>query len=199
MPGIVTVQLPDGTARWIEAYYHGGIDPTEDPLDDLLTLYAEFPNLEFLALDAYWIGGEVGDGWANNAARPFFGGMPRTLAASAVLGDVTTFVPGDADTWGIWRFRGPGSPIATNLTSGRTWSWRADSPIPAGRTVTVDTRPRVLSVVDDLGNDLYDDLNLWPDFWPLEPGVNDLHVEIVGATAASRADYEADVRWQAAW
>lgn len=200
VPGLLTVRMPDGSQRSIAAYYHGGLKVQEEPLDDLLVLYQQFPNLEFLALDPYWEGGTAQDSWGSNTGSPWLGGsFPLLLSPSAVLGTVTTVLPGDADSWPVWTITGPGAPIVTNLTSGRSWQWRSDSPIPSGRTVTVDTRPTILSVVDDLGTDLYEDLDDYPDLWPLEPGENQLQVEITDATSASSAKYEAAIRWQGAW
>lgn len=199
VPGTITVQLPDGTIRTISAYYNTGLSGAEERLDDHLTYYQEFPNLEFLAVDPYWSGGQMGEGWGATPGQPWFGAMPRALASSAVLGSVTTVLRGDAETWPIWTIVGPGAPSAQNLTAGRGWAWRTDSPIPSGRVVTIDTRPTVLTVIDDLGNDLWEDMDDYPDLWPLEPGANDLMVTIDGATGASRASYTADIRWQAGW
>jgi hypothetical protein len=196
-PGTLTVRLPDGSARSIAAYYHGGLDAPEDTIDDLIQLYQNFPNLELLALDPTWTGGSVGGRWGDITPPVFFGTMPRTLAPSQVLGSVTVDLPGDADSWPVWTITGPGTPTVTNLTSGRSWQFA--SAISAGRTVTVDTRPDKLTVVDDLGADLYGSLDTYPDLWPLEPGLNDLTVEVASSTSASAIAFTADVRWRSGW
>lgn len=199
LPGTITVELPNGTRRSISAYYNGGLDAEED-IDDLLQLGQSFPRLEFLALDPYWTGGTVDGQWAASVAgQPWFGTMPRKLSASQVLGTVTVDVPGDADAYPIWKITGPGVPVIGNNTTSRSFQFKSGSPIPAGRTVTVDTRDDQLSVVDDLGNDLYSSLLEFPDLWTLEPGINELQVEIGGATAASKVAFTAGVRWQTGW
>lgn len=197
VPGTLTVALPDGSRRSIAAYYNGGLSGEEDPLDDLKLRMGTFPNFELLALDPYWTGGQVGDGWRATAGNAFFGAMPLQLAASQVLGAVTVDLPGDAESWPIWTIVGPGTPTIANTTSGRSFEFAVA--VEDGRTVTVDTRPDRLTVTDDLGTDLYDTLATWPDLWPLEPGRNELTVELAGAGSGSRISFTADVRWQAAW
>lgn len=196
-PGVLTVALPDGSRRSIAAYYHGGLSGEEEPLDDLLLKMGTFPNFELIALDPYWTGGQVSQQWRASAGRAFFGPMPLQLAASQVLGSVTVDLPGDADSFPVWTISGPGIPTITNVTSGRSFAF-ADAIAP-GTVVTVDTRPDRLTVLDDQGTDLYDKLATWPDLWPLEPGRNELTVEMADADASSLIGFTADVRWQAAW
>ena len=197
VPGLLTVALPDGSRRSISAYYNGGLSTTEDILDDFLLRMSTFPNFELLALDPYWAGGQMSGGWESSGGGAFFGTMPRQLAASQVLGDVVVDLPGDADSYPIWTITGPGTPTITNVTTGRSFEF--STAVSSGRTVTVDTRPDRLTVVDDLGADLYGSVASFPDFWPLEPGPNELTVELAGSTSASSVSFTADVRWQAGW
>lgn len=199
VPGTLTVEMPDGSRRSISAFYNGGLDPTED-IDDLLQLGQPFPRLEFLALDPYWLGSRtVGAAWKVDESVPFFGTMPVQLAADQVLGAVTVNVPGDASAYPVWTITGPGVPQISNTTTGRSWEFKVGSPIDAGRTVTVDTRPDQLTVTDDLGEDLYSSLEPFPDMWSLEPGVNELTVEITSATTDSRISFTAATRHQTGW
>lgn len=197
VPGTLTVALPDGTRRSIAAYYNGGLSHSEEVLDDLKLKLCTFPNLEFLALDPDFESGQVSAGWRTAPGRAFFGTMPLVLSASQVLGAVQVVLPGDADSYPIWKITGPGVPTIVNNTSGR--SFALSPAVDAGRVVTVDTRPDQLTVTDDLGTDLYDYLDTWPDLWPLEPGLNELTVEMASSTSASRVEFTAAVRWQSAW
>lgn len=197
VPGTLTVGLPDGSSRSISALYNGGLDVTEDDMDDLLMAGASFPRLEFLALSPYWVGGSVSATWAIDASVTFFGAMPLTLSASQVLGEVTLDVPGDAPSPPIWTITGPGTPTLTNNTTGRSFAF-ADA-ISSGRTVTVDTRDDQLTVIDDLDADLYSTLEPFPDLWPLEPGVNSLQVDMADATSASVISVTAPIRHQTGW
>lgn len=200
VPGTLTVRLPDGSSRSISAYYHGGLDGEENPKDDLLISQQTFPRLEFIGLDPYWTGGTVtSPTWGTAAGVPWFGTLPLRLSPSQVLGSVTVDVPGDAESYPVWTITGPGVPTITNVTTGRSWAFKAGSPIADGRTVTVDTRPGLLTVTDDLGNNLYSSLESFPDFWPLRSGVNELTVEVADATSASSVKFVADVRWQTGW
>ncbi|MFD0853931.1 phage tail protein, partial [Actinomadura adrarensis] len=199
VPGTLTVEAPDGSRRSIAAFYNGGLDGEEDPMDDLMLCSQVFPRLEFLALDPYWTGGTVSDQWKADAGTPWFGPLPLRLSPSQVLGNVTVDLPGDADAYPVWTITGPGVPIIQNVTTGRGFEFRGDAPIDAGRTVTIDTRPDRLTVLDDLGNDLYASLEPFPDMWSLEPGANELQVELTGSTPDSQAAFSADVRWQAGW
>jgi hypothetical protein len=199
VPGTITVALPDGSRRKIAAFYNGGLDDHTENMDDLLFTAQTFPRVEFLALDPYWSGAAVGDEWAGATGSTWFGTMPRRLSASQVLGDVTVTLPGDADAYPIWTITGPGAPTLTNTTTGRSLAFKPGSPIGAGRTVTIDTREDHLTVTDDLGADLYGSLEEFPDMWTLEPGVNDLTVEMASATADTRVAFTATVRWQTGW
>lgn len=200
-PGKLRVLLPDGSAREISAYYRGGLDAEEDPLDDLILKSQVFPEVEFVAPDPYWTGGVVvSPTWRTAGGRAWFGGpLPRVLAASQVLGEVSVLIPGDAESYPVWTITGPGAPVIRNDSTGREWRFKASEPLDTGQVVTVDTRPDVLSVEDQTGTSLYGALEDWPDLWPLEPGVNHLTVEMVGADAHSSVKFEAAVRWQAGW
>ncbi|WP_026314233.1 hypothetical protein [Actinomadura flavalba] len=200
VPGTLTVELPDGTRRHILAFYNDGLDGEEDVLDDVILTYQQYPRFELLAMKPWFTGDEtVAQSWTSDAGVPWLGALPLRLSPAAVLGEVTVVVPGDADAYPVWTITGPGAPIARNLTTGREWVWKPAEPIASGRTVTIDTRPSELTVVDDLGNDLYTQLEPYPDLWELEPGVNNLQIEITDSTAGSSAGLHAQVRWQAGW
>jgi hypothetical protein len=197
-PGTLTVALPDGSRRSIAAYYNGGLDGEEDIVDDLLLCYQTFPRLEFIALDPYWTGGTLtSPTWRTAAPVAWFGGLPLQLSANQVLGSVSVDVPGDADSFPVWTIVGPGAPEVINNTTGRSWAF--GTAIASGRTVTVDTREGRLTVVDDLGNNLYGSLEAFPDLWPLRSGRNDLTVTMTGSSTASRISFAADIRWQTGW
>lgn len=199
VPGVLTVFLPNGSSRRISAYYNGGLEGHNEDIDDLLMTAQPFPTLEFIAVDPYWEGGSVGDTWRATAGAAWFGPMPRSLAASQVLGSVSVNVPGDAETQPVWTITGPGVPTISNLTTGRSFAFKDTAPIGVGQTVTIDTRDEHLSVTDQDDVNLYSSLEEWPDLWTLEPGTNQLTVEMADSTAATRIAFTASVRWQAGW
>lgn len=197
VPGVLRVELPDGSRREIRAFYNGGLDGEEDPLDDLLLCSQPFPRFELLALDPYWTGGAVSASWTAQTPPAFFGTMPRRLSPSQVLGAVSVVLPGDADAYPVWTVVGPGTPTFTHTTSGREFAFATE--IPDGTTVTIDTRPEQLTVVDDTDVDWWGDLVPFPDLWSLEPGLNAMTVDMAGADSGSSISMQADVRHQTGW
>lgn len=202
VPGRVTVALPDGSRRSIAAYYNGGLG-AEEQIDDLIAGYAFFPNLEFVALDPYWEGADIQIEWAQAETGAFFPILPVNLASSQVLGDTTADNPGDADAYPVWEVNGPGTPTVANVTTGRQWAFTQS--IPTGTTVTVDTRPPEIAPETGLtatagdGTDWFEHFADYPELWALEPGTNELSLEVVGADANTAVRMTATIRHQAGW
>lgn len=200
VPGSLTVITPDGARRTIAALYNGGLDAEEEIMDDLKLLSQPFPGLEFLALDPYWVGEQVGNEWIAGEGTDWFGAtLPRFFTPTRVLGSVTVVLPGDADAYPVWTITGPGTPILNNLTTGRGFEFKTAGALDAGQVVTIDTRPDRLTVIDDSDADLYGSLEEFPDLWTLETGENVLQVEMTDSTDDSKVSFVADVRYQAGW
>ena len=112
-----------------------------------------------------------------------------------MLGQVTVTNTGDVEAYPIWEVTGPGTPTLANLTTGR--SFGLATPLTAGETVTVDTRPTRQSVVDSAGR------NRWPDLvttsprqlWPLAAGRNALDLRLAGAGPTSTVILTYMRRW----
>lgn len=203
IPGMLTVQLGDGTTRRIAAYYLDGADPTEW----VNRKGATITDLQFLALSPHWLGEPVTFRvtYPEAGSYDFFPLLPVKLAPSTVStgGAVAITSPGDAQSWPVWRITGPGTPRLESLTSGQKIEFTAA--VPDGRTVTIDTRPpelapdTALTAVDDLGDNWWPSLTQFPDLWPLEPGVNTVELAMSGATGDTRIDMALDPAYQAAW
>lgn len=203
VPGRITVALPNGQRRSIAAYYHGGLDGEESFRDDLILRRQPFPELEFIALDPYWESEAIEIEWKQAEAGAFFPILPVNLAPSQVLGDTTADNIGDAPAYPVWEIDGPGTPTVRNVTTGQEWAFTVS--IPTGRTVTVDTRPPEiapetgLTAVDDLGEDYWPNFADFPQLWALEPGTNDLSLEVTAATVDTAVRMTATIRHQAGW
>lgn len=202
--GRIRVELPSGSWREIPAVYHGGLDPAETELDDLMWSRQEHAALEFWAPEPHFVGPEIALAWRLAADPvPFFPLYPVRVASSQVGGSATIFSPGDADSYPVWEITGPGTPIITNADTGQTWAF--DTEVPAGETVTVDCRPPSvapdtgLTAVDSSGVDWWGAFAGFPDLWSIPPGRTRLVAGLSGATPDSRLRLAFAPRYLAGW
>lgn len=203
-PGVLRVVLPDGSWREIPAYYQGGLDMTEDVVDDLLWYRGEFPNLELYAPDPAFLGREEAHTWRIVVtARPFYPIYPVTLSPGELGGSATVTNPGDVDAYPIWELTGPGTPTVTNTDTGQSWGFTGE--LAPGQVVTVDTRPpdvapdTGLTAVDGDGTDWWPNFDGLPDLWTLPPGTTTLEVTMTGATEDSLIRLRFRPRYLAGW
>lgn len=204
-PGWLRVVLPDGQWREIAAYYHGGLDPVESELDDMMWARQEHPNLEFYAPDPAFVGEEIPLAWRIVApAAAFYPIYPLRVVSSQLGGSATVTSPGDLDSYPVWTITGPGTPTVTNLSTGEEWGFTQE--IGVGQTVTVDCRPpdlapdTGLTATDQTGEDW------WPHFsdpppqlFHLPPGRTDIQIAMTGATDDTRVTLRYRPRYQAGW
>lgn len=202
--GRIRVELPSGQWREIPAVYHGGLDPQEDELDDLMWSRQDHPSLEFYAPDPYFVGPEQSLVWRlASERRAFFPIYPIRVASSQVGGDASITSPGDADSYPVWEITGPGTPVITNATTNQTWAFSEE--VPPGETVTVDCRPpdiapgTGLTAVDSSGADWWEAFEGFPDLWAIPPGRTRLVANMIGANADSRLRLSFRPRYLAGW
>jgi len=202
--GRIRVELPDGTWRHIGCVYHGGLDPLEDILDDLMWARQEHQALEFWAPEPHFEGPEISLSWRLALDPvPFYPLYPLRLKASQVGGSATILSPGDAPSYPVWRVTGPGTPVITNVTTDQSWAF--SEPVPEGVTVTVDCRPPSvapqsgLSARDDVGGDWWDRFAGWPQLWDIPPGQTLLSAQMIGATPDTRLSVSFAPRYLAGW
>lgn len=202
-PGTITVQRPDGQARSTSAYYQDGLSPTEWVNRKGATL----TDLQFLAPSPYWYGETITYRvtYPDPAGFPFFPLLPLRLAPASVStgGAVTILNPGDAPSWPTWTITGPGTPTLTSLTRDQTIVFTTT--VPAGRTVTIDTRPpslapdTALTAVDDTGANWWPNLEQFPQLWPLEAGPNSVSLAMAGATSDTEITLSFAPAYGTAW
>lgn len=190
-PGTLRIARPDGTAREIDCYYSSGLEGEagEGWLygKDAITLYCP---------DGYWrdvdpvtltLTYTVGSDYLN----PY-----PSVTTGLGLGEQVLTNPGDVTAWPTWTLTGPLTAVsATNMTTGYTWTLTYT--VNAGETVVITTdQPAVRGPA---GQNLVSSLN-WPDayLWWMEPGDNDVIVNVLGGAAGTTAVLEFHARYEGA-
>lgn len=188
-PGILRVQLPDGTAREILAYYEDGFTGQSGEN----WTYANVA-LTLNCPDGYWRDSvDTSQAFAYGTAGSFLAPYPQT-SPSQVLGSTTVTNAGEVDAWPTWTVVGPMASLqAVNLTTGMEFNLAFA--LTAGQTLTITTDPP--SVRGPGGQNLVSALD-WPSayLWPLVSGDNNVQFNLSGAAAGTtvtltyRARYE---------
>lgn len=122
---------------------------------------------------------------------PDGGGAAQVLCAQPRTTGITSVDNvGNTDTYPITTFFGPVvDPQIINATTGRTLGFVAT--ILSGHALQVDHRTRTITVDGVVTPTL---LAPNADFWPLVPGVNEIHFVHAGGTSAT-----ASIVWRPAW
>lgn len=179
-PGLLTVQMPDGSSRFIAAYYETGFagESGENWLsaNPVLTLFCP---------DGYWSS-------TTPVSMSRQGGVPSVasfyepflnLGQSHVLGETTIANPGEVDAWPTWTITGPMTRfVAVNETLGVQFG--LTSTLTEGQQIRITTmRPTVRGPGDA---NLTGSLD-WPAavLWPLAPGDNAVNFSMDNATPSS--------------
>ena len=186
--GVLTVRTEDGEARTLTCYCVGGFEGDE-------SLEVSHPGrwwklaLKFLAPAPYgpwWEGPEQTVSFGLQAPANFFPAPPFTLAPSTIQGAFSLDLSDcDAPVYPTWTIAGPGSALVlANVTTGR--SIQVTTPLTAAESLVIDTRPGFQSVRKGDGTNVMAAVGSDPALWPLVEDVNDISVQLTGATTASR-------------
>lgn len=184
-----------GRTRQLTAYYKGGMEGAEGE-DQAGFTWAKY-GLTFTALDPWfyqdrdqtknWNFG-VGDPFLSQTL-PFF---PMSIAEGIMgssEGEMAVSNPGDIEAWPVWQLQGAIKSFSLVSPTGQTIKASAPTDgsdlVPAGRTLTIDTRPGKKTVKDNTGLNYWSKLDTNPVFWPIEPGDTTARVTIV--TGAGKA------------
>ncbi|MEU9707991.1 phage tail family protein [Streptomyces sp. NPDC047967] len=190
-----------GITRQLTAYYKGGMEGAEgvDTAGFTWTRYG----LTFTAMDPwYYATSEHVERWSFGTGEAFLhpsGLFPLRIAEGVMggIGDLYNLTnPGDIEAWPVWTLKGPIKSFALTHEDGRTIKASALPSgldlIPAGRSVTIDTRPGKKTVKDDKGTNFWPLLDVNPGFWQIDPGVSQASIKIVtgsGNAAVSLSFY----------
>lgn len=194
-PGKLRVTGPAGNVRELSCSYKDGLGLIEPPSPDRRR--KQVAVLTLIAHDPYWAeSAPTVVSWSTGAPRAFFPLLPFHLGSSQVFARALVDPLGDVATYPVWTINGPGSTISIrNVTTGRTLAWSGS--LGFGELLTIDTRPgnqtsAPKSVFLQDGSNQFGLLTAW-DFWPLEPGTNDIEITMTGATD----DSQVTGSWQA--
>ncbi|MFJ5882676.1 phage tail domain-containing protein [Kitasatospora cineracea] len=178
----------DGQARYLRAYYKGGMEGNE-AADQSGFRWIKYVLL-MTAFDPWFYSDEMQVAkWSFGKGVPFLAStfFPLTLSEgfeSAVT--LPIYNPGDVEAWPVWEITGPVKSFRITSPSGQSFGIPAPASglevIAAGRTLTVDTRPGVKSVKDDLGVNYYPDLAANPKLWNLPAGNSSASIDVVAGS-----------------
>ncbi len=191
LPGILTVKRPDGSARYIEAWYEDGF--TGEAGENWLSAN---PVVTFYCPDGAWrdvdqVVERRGFGTPQNFYSPFL-----TVSESQVIGATTITNPGDLTAWPEWTITGPCTSVsAINNSTGQ--SFLLTYTLTAGQTITITTdRPTVRGPA---GENLVGALN-WPEafLWGLLPDANDVTFTVAGGSTGTEIELAFNPRYEGA-
>lgn len=147
--GVLRATYPDGGWREIRLRYDEGAEG-EYEIDPVLLRYAAYP-LRFIANDPYWRGAPVVATFLNvGASFQFFPGPPFRIGNSNTLDLSSVANPGDQPAYPLWTITGPCDTFSVGVGAATV---NGTVTLAAGETITIDTDPRALTVVDGAGND----------------------------------------------
>lgn len=165
--GIFRVRSAD-TVRTMKLRYESGL-ATGLALDPTFFGWADY-DIRLQADRPLWAGPVIERKWEAGEPADFFTGDPENpiyISPSATLASATMPNPGDVEAWPVWTLEGPIDGPTTLGVDGR--DLLVPFEIPAGMTLTIDTRPDAQVAIDSTGVDRTEDLGSWA-FTAIERG-----------------------------
>ncbi|MFJ6010217.1 phage tail family protein [Streptomyces halstedii] len=176
----------DGVPRLLRCYYKGGMEGNESQDESGFT-WAKY-GLQFTAYEPYFYSDDVQAAqWVFGDTEAFFSTTlplyPFRLSAGHLAGDkVDIFNPGDVEAWPRWELHGPIKAFDFEGPEGHSFGIAAPTDgsdvVPAGRVLTVDTRPGHKTIRDDLGANYWPLLKPQPELWSIPDGDSESSVSI---------------------
>ena len=175
--------LDDDGTRWTTDVYRTGGGEYSYGADTIGT--REFQTvITFRSPDPYWtsseaqnryIGGTTGASFLSSLAE-----IP--VSSSQAIGEIQLNNSGDADAYPIWDITGPGSNFLAISPDGERLAWTGT--LAVGDRLTIDTRKG--TVVDQNGNNRYDELDEAPRFWTVKPGLSTATAQLEDINTSSK-------------
>ncbi|MEV0497423.1 phage tail family protein [Streptomyces spectabilis] len=189
---VIKFQEADSRPRYLYAYYKGGVEGDEG--EDQAGFRWKRYGVGFTAFDpwfysdrmqvAEWRFGQ-GEGFLSTAKSFLPLRLERGLVSTP---DLAVHNPGDTAAWPVWELTGPvrGFRFSQGNSSFAIPAGSTSDAVPSGRTLTIDTRPGVKTVMDDQGMNYWPRLSANPQMWALPAGTSRISVEMApGSGAAS--------------
>jgi hypothetical protein len=195
--GAVTLEatVPDGSRRLIDGYYLRGLDGSWDVgsffnTRQLAGITLRCPNPFWRTATPFTASWKVrADALSPLPILPLGPGAAQALGTPNVVS-----VPGDAETYGVWKISGPLTQVQIlDNGAGRSLTFTAD--VSAGQTYTIDTRRGQQGVFAPDGSRARSTLNRGAQFWPLRPGTSTVTTTVTGASVGASVSVSADVLW----
>lgn len=183
-PGTLRVTSTIGDVREILCYYADGLGMEEK--EETSGPNMQQADVTFRAFEPYWRDvSETSQTFSIGVTPTFFPIFPIRLTSSQIAADAAVVNAGDVETWPVWQIAGPGSAITLrNLTTGKSLTL-ATTPLVAGESITIDTRPGYKTLTKSDGTSVFADLTTTSSLWPLIVGSNAIRLEMGGAIAGS--------------
>jgi hypothetical protein len=183
--GKLRINMPDGTGREIECYYESGLQGNEGT--DRQGINWTNKVITLLAPDPFWKATAASQQiYTQGTPAEFFPLLPIKLSSTSIFSDATANNLGDVETWPVWTIEGPMTRIIlTNESYSPERVIDLTYTLLAGETITIDTSESARTVTLDDGTDLYSELTK-RDLWPLKSGINNIEIQMDGATVDSQ-------------
>ncbi|MFJ2187830.1 phage tail domain-containing protein [Kitasatospora sp. NPDC087861] len=199
-PCLIKVTEADSQTRTLMAHYKDGMQGDEG-VDNAGFRWSKY-GLQFTAYDPWWYGPDLQVAeWSFGGGTAFLktgkGFMPLSLNKGVLSNSAIPVVnPGDVEAWPVWQLKGPVRGFRLTGADGGSFGISAGSvgapdAVPAGRTLTIDTRPGYKTLRDDQGTNYWSGLDGSPALWPVPAGESAVSVDLAagGPTASLRLSF----------
>jgi hypothetical protein len=179
--GKIRFVSPDGLDRYIYCLYKDGMQGSEGKEGGVCWRKMA---LTFRAFDPYFYGAETTNVFQLDQNPPkWFPFFPLNLGGDAVSSQIQINYDGDVKTFPTWTIHGPGdNPKLVNQTTGEVLTIN-NITLTSSQTITIDTKARKIILDDNIN--LLPSLAWGSTFWTLEPGMNQVKIEMANATSVS--------------
>ena len=127
---------------------------------------------------------------------------PKAYGAGGSGAGTVVVNAGDWETWPTLKINGPTSgtitdPILENVTTGKKLELNANGgvSITTGQQLIIETHPALRSIKFSTGASRYGKLSDASEFWPLQPGNNELRFRASGTTTGATCGVEHRSAW----
>lgn len=195
--GVVTVEakMPGGSRRLIDGVYLRGLDGVWDTSNFFNT--RQLAGVTLRCAQPFWRDPTPFTAtWSVRAdALSPLPILPLAPGAGQALGSPNVVsVPGDVETYGVWKITGPLTQVKV-IDEGVGRSFTFTQALAEGETWTIDTRRGQQGVFNASGVRARATLNRGAQFWPFRPGTSTVTTQVTGASVGATVSVSADVLW----